>query len=318
MANPFANAPHHTGPIQDHYLLGIQAGDRSKEEGGLEEMENANARQLKSYVLSGFGDIFHYLGEIIDAAPADPEANDFFYAAASFTDASVTVYDITGTASHSFYKYRFYAWNGMVWNDITKAILENYPANETIASLVSRVTANEEGISLLDQQMALLTRGVAVRGSVANQASLPSSPGDGDMYWVIAENAYFAWSATASSWIDMSGSFNVVDTLESTSKTNALSANKGHELARRLGPFDFMKTEQNKAVVFGGDLATTWHNMFDQIPKESGKGVFLCEADSAPASSSSNGHIGEFYMDSDYFYLCIADNTWRRVALATF
>lgn len=318
MANPFSSAPHHVGPIEDNYLLGIQAGNRTKEEGGLEEMENASARQIKSYVLSGFGDIFQYQGEMLEAAPENPEANDFFYAAATFNDESVTVYDIAGTASHTFRKYHFYAWNGMVWNDITKAILENYPADETIASLVSRVTVNEEGIENLNQQVAVLVRGVTLRGSVANQASLPGSPADGDMYWVIASNAYFAWSETAAEWVDMSGSFNVVDTLESTSKTNALSANKGHELAHRLGPLDFTKTEENNAVVFQGDLLTTWLHMFAEIPEEPAAGIFLCEADSAPTSSSSNGYQGEFYMDEDYFYLCIATNTWRRVALSTF
>jgi hypothetical protein len=37
----------------------------------------------------------------------------------------------------------------------------------------------------------------------------------------------------------------------------------------------------------------------------------------APASASANGFRGEIRYDSDYIYVCIADNTWKRVALSS-
>jgi hypothetical protein len=37
----------------------------------------------------------------------------------------------------------------------------------------------------------------------------------------------------------------------------------------------------------------------------------------APASASSNGFRGEIRYDSNYIYVCIADNTWKRVALSS-
>lgn len=36
-----------------------------------------------------------------------------------------------------------------------------------------------------------------------------------------------------------------------------------------------------------------------------------------PASASATGNAGEFCWDSSYFYICVASNTWRRVAHAT-
>lgn len=39
---------------------------------------------------------------------------------------------------------------------------------------------------------------------------------------------------------------------------------------------------------------------------------------SAPASSSSSGLKGQMYLDTDYIYYCVADNTWKRIALSTF
>ena len=37
----------------------------------------------------------------------------------------------------------------------------------------------------------------------------------------------------------------------------------------------------------------------------------------APAAASSNGFRGEIRYDSNYIYVCVADNTWKRVALST-
>jgi hypothetical protein len=37
----------------------------------------------------------------------------------------------------------------------------------------------------------------------------------------------------------------------------------------------------------------------------------------APAAASSNGFRGEIRYDSNYIYVCVADNTWKRVALSS-
>ena len=39
--------------------------------------------------------------------------------------------------------------------------------------------------------------------------------------------------------------------------------------------------------------------------------------DNAPASASANGFKGEIRYDSNYIYVCVADNTWKRVALSS-
>lgn len=40
-------------------------------------------------------------------------------------------------------------------------------------------------------------------------------------------------------------------------------------------------------------------------------------ASAAPASSTATGSIGQIAWDASYIYLCVATNTWKRVALAT-
>lgn len=37
-----------------------------------------------------------------------------------------------------------------------------------------------------------------------------------------------------------------------------------------------------------------------------------------PATSASNGTAGQVAADASFFYLCIATNVWRRVAVAAF
>lgn len=43
----------------------------------------------------------------------------------------------------------------------------------------------------------------------------------------------------------------------------------------------------------------------------------LTGAGQAPATSSSTGSAGELRVDNDYIYVCIATNTWKRVAIST-
>ena len=38
----------------------------------------------------------------------------------------------------------------------------------------------------------------------------------------------------------------------------------------------------------------------------------------APASSASPGQVGQVAIDENYLYICVAVNTWKRVALTVF
>jgi hypothetical protein len=37
-----------------------------------------------------------------------------------------------------------------------------------------------------------------------------------------------------------------------------------------------------------------------------------------PASTTSSGNIGEMAFDENYIYICVAENTWRRMSASTF
>tara|TARA_R110002111_G_scaffold240448_1_gene302128 strand:+ start:1035 stop:1271 length:237 start_codon:yes stop_codon:yes gene_type:complete len=43
----------------------------------------------------------------------------------------------------------------------------------------------------------------------------------------------------------------------------------------------------------------------------------LAALNTAPASASAVGDLGEIRYTADYIYVCIATNTWKRTALTT-
>lgn len=45
--------------------------------------------------------------------------------------------------------------------------------------------------------------------------------------------------------------------------------------------------------------------------------TFVITTSKTPATASSTGTQGQIAWDSDYLYICVATNTWKRVAIST-
>tara|TARA_R110001606_G_C15123348_1_gene622394 strand:- start:233 stop:529 length:297 start_codon:yes stop_codon:yes gene_type:complete len=43
----------------------------------------------------------------------------------------------------------------------------------------------------------------------------------------------------------------------------------------------------------------------------------LAALGTAPASATATGTLGQIVIDANYIYVCVATNTWKRVAIAT-
>lgn len=316
MPKPFGNAPLFAGDILDSFLLAMQAG-QDTDDIGLTQMRKVLASQLRGYFLKGFGTLLNFREGSWTSVPENAQPNDCFYVGAAFSDSSVTVYASDGTTSHNFKAFHFYAWNGSAWFDITKAVLENYPPDQTIASLLSRTTQNETDIETLEGRVEVLSGGDSFKGKVATVSDLPtaSSSNQNHKYWVTAQNAYYMSNGTT--WVELTDSYQVYDGLDSQSTTNALSANRGRELALKIGPFDFRNKDPNVKPIFDGDHEKTWDQMFRAIPKEPGTCVMLEMVPNAPASSSASGDPGDVAYDSSYMYVCVATNTWVRFAITS-
>lgn len=155
-------------------------------------------------------------------------------------------------------------------------------------------------------QLPDLADDVLVYGSYA---LLPNPGIEGKLYITADTNEMYRWDGTQ--YVVLS-----VDLSAYATKAEMEAADS--DLKNAIEHTTIWDIDQQSEVTFEGDGAGTWEIMERQIPTENNDGIFLCMDSSAPSSSSSAGLKGQFYMDANYLYLCIANNTWRRVALSTF
>jgi hypothetical protein len=47
-------------------------------------------------------------------------------------------------------------------------------------------------------------------------------------------------------------------------------------------------------------------------------GANLILSNSAPANSTANGLAGEVKYDTSYLYICVSNNTWKRITLESY
>jgi len=96
--------------------------------------------------------------------------------------------------------------------------------------------------------------------------------------------------------------------------TNKLQVNGGAKIAGTI--------ESTGAATVGGDLTVTGAstNFRNAVKAVDGAGSGL-EADTVPnatpASAAASGVAGSIRYDANYIYICVAANTWKRVAIAT-
>ena len=80
----------------------------------------------------------------------------------------------------------------------------------------------------------------------------------------------------------------------------------------------YVKTLQNltsDGARFDGDVEIAGAGLSVQNRINADGGLKISSG--APASATSTGTAGEIKWDSNYIYVCVATNTWKRVAIST-
>lgn len=95
-----------------------------------------------------------------------------------------------------------------------------------------------------------------------------------------------------------------------TSDTAAISYNDTNGLS--ITPPD------TKPVLIGSTGSPTNTNKLIVEGNVQSEGFILSSLNTAPASASATGTAGDIRFTADHIYLCVAANTWKRVAIATF
>ena len=83
----------------------------------------------------------------------------------------------------------------------------------------------------------------------------------------------------------------------------------------RIMPIDFRITDPNK-VILDVDVTGTMENFVNGMEQEPNEAIALTLEPDVPTASSHNfGVRGQICIDGNYLYVCVADNTWKKIAL---
>lgn len=65
------------------------------------------------------------------------------------------------------------------------------------------------------------------------------------------------------------------------------------------------------------DIRELYYHTYKELQRVGGAITAAKPSASAPATASDTGTPGQTAYDADYFYVCVATDTWKRVAIAT-
>ena len=83
----------------------------------------------------------------------------------------------------------------------------------------------------------------------------------------------------------------------------------------RIMPIDFRITDPNK-VILDVDVTGTMENFVDGMEQEPNEAIALTLEPDVPTAGSHNfGVRGQICIDGNYLYVCVADNTWKKIPL---
>ena len=83
----------------------------------------------------------------------------------------------------------------------------------------------------------------------------------------------------------------------------------------RIMPIDFRITDPNK-VILDVDVTGTMENFVDGMEQEPNEAIALTLEPDVPTAGSHNfGVRGQICIDGNYLYMCVADNTWKKISL---
>ncbi len=83
----------------------------------------------------------------------------------------------------------------------------------------------------------------------------------------------------------------------------------------RIMPIDFRITDPNK-VILDVDVTGTMENFVDGMEQEPNEAIALTLEPDVPTVDTHNfGVRGQICIDGNYLYVCVADNTWKKIPL---
>lgn len=93
------------------------------------------------------------------------------------------------------------------------------------------------------------------------------------------------------------------------------SARESRDNVERFLPIDFRVTDPNR-VILDVDVTGTMGAFMDGMEQEPNEAIALTLEPDVPTAGSHNfGVRGQICIDGNYLYVCVADNTWKKIPL---
>ena len=98
------------------------------------------------------------------------------------------------------------------------------------------------------------------------------------------------------------------------SDLNELKGDLG-DVEDRIAPIDF-RQKSNGKVILDVDVTGTMQGFMDGMEQEPYEAIALTLEPDVPTAESHNfGVRGQICIDGNYLYVCVADNTWKKISL---
>lgn len=95
---------------------------------------------------------------------------------------------------------------------------------------------------------------------------------------------------------------------------NELKGDLG-DVEDRIAPIDFRQKSTGK-IILDVDATGTMGAFIDGMEEEPNEAIALTLEPDIPTASSHNfGVRGQICIDSNYLYVCVSDNTWKKISL---
>ena len=87
------------------------------------------------------------------------------------------------------------------------------------------------------------------------------------------------------------------------------------DVGDKIAPIDFRQKSTGKAIL-DVDITGTMEAFMDGMEQEPNEAIALTLEPDVPTVESHNfGVRGQICIDGNYLYVCVADNTWKKIAL---
>lgn len=169
---PFANSTQHNQSLTSSYILAIQIGNAT-DDNGLNQMRYITLGKLQEYMRGTALGALTFRGAYSSALPDNAAVNDYFFASATFT-----VDEVTYTENH------MYAYNSdNEWNDITNIMAYYVRTSDIVDNLTTEETTKplsaKQGVVIQSSLNGKVNTSEIVDNLASQGASVPLSANQG-------------------------------------------------------------------------------------------------------------------------------------------